>query len=156
MRTETDFIGSVEIPADALYGIHSLRAVHNFPDKTPFHQEWYQAMGTVKKACYLTYARFADSVRSKHPKAKFVQPLIEKTNIDALVSAAAEVENNQHSDFFIVPAIQGGAGTSINMNVNEIITNRALMITGHLPGCLLYTSDAADDLLCVDLGGRRI
>jgi aspartate ammonia-lyase len=134
MRTETDFIGSVEIPEDALYGIHSLRAVHNFPDKTPFHQEWYQAVGTVKKACYMTYARFADSVRSKHPEAKLPQPLIEKNIIDALVAAASEVENNQHADFFIVPAIQGGAGTSINMNVNEIITNRALVMTGHLPG----------------------
>ena len=134
MRTETDFIGSVEIPEDALYGIHSLRAVHNFPDKTPFHQEWYQTMGTVKKACYITYARFADSVRSTHPEAKLPQPLIEKNIIDALVSAAAEVENNQYADFFIVPAIQGGAGTSINMNVNEIITNRALVKTGHLPG----------------------
>ncbi len=134
MRTETDFIGSVEIPVDALYGIHSLRAVHNFPDKTPFHQEWYQAMGTVKKACYMTYARFADSVRSKYPEANLPQPLIERNIIDALVSAAAEVENNLHAEFFIVPAIQGGAGTSINMNVNEIITNRALVTTGHIPG----------------------
>jgi aspartate ammonia-lyase len=134
MRTETDFIGSVEIPADALYGIHSLRAVHNFPDNTPFHPEWYQALGTVKKACYITYARFADSVRSAHPKAKLAQPLLEKNIIDALVSAATEVEDNLHAGFFIVPAIQGGAGTSINMNVNEIITNRALIMTGHLPG----------------------
>jgi aspartate ammonia-lyase len=134
MRTETDFIGSLEIPGDALYGIHSLRAVHNFPDKTQFQQEWYQAIGTVKKACYMTYARFADSVRSKHPEAILAQPLIEKNIIEALIAAAAEVENNQHAGFFIVPAIQGGAGTSINMNVNEIIANRALMTTGHLPG----------------------
>jgi aspartate ammonia-lyase len=134
MRTETDFIGSVEIPEDALYGIHSLRAVHNFPDKTPFHREWYQAMGTVKKACYMTYARFAGSVRTKHPDAKLPQPLIEKKIIDAMIAAATEVENNQHAEFFIIPAIQGGAGTSINMNVNEIITNRALVTTGHRAG----------------------
>jgi aspartate ammonia-lyase len=134
MRTETDFIGSVEVPPDALYGIHSVRAVHNFPDKTPFHQEWYQAIGTVKKACYMTYARFADSVRAKHPEARLAQPLIEKNIMDALASAAAEVEDNQHVEFFIVPAIQGGAGTSINMNVNEIIANRALVATGHHPG----------------------
>jgi aspartate ammonia-lyase len=134
MRTETDFIGSMEIPRDALYGIHSLRAVHNFPDKTPFHLEWYQAAGTVKKACYITYARFADSFRTKHPGAKLAQPLIEKKTVDALIAAATEVEDNQHAGYFIVPAIQGGAGTSINMNVNEIIANRALIITGHLPG----------------------
>jgi aspartate ammonia-lyase len=134
MRTETDFIGSLEIPKEALYGIHSLRAVHNFPDKTPFHQEWYQAVGTVKKACYITYSRFADSLRSKYPEAKLAQPLIEKDIIEAMIAAAAEVENNQHAGFFIVPAIQGGAGTSINMNVNEIIANRALVKTGHQPG----------------------
>jgi len=134
MRTETDFLGSVEIPDDALFGIHSLRAVHNFPDKTSFHPEWYQAMGTVKKACYLTYARFADSVRVKYPDAQLAQPLIEKNIIDALITAAQEVENNLHADFFIVPAIQGGAGTSINMNVNEILANRALIITGHRAG----------------------
>ncbi len=134
MRTETDFIGSVEIPEDALYGIHSLRAVHNFPDKTPFHPEWYQAVGTVKKACYISYARFADSVRSKYPEAKLPYPLIEKNILDALTSAATEVENNQHAELFIIPAIQGGAGTSINMNVNEIIANRALILTGHKPG----------------------
>ena len=134
MRTETDFIGSVEIPDDALFGIHSLRAVHNFPDKTPFHSEWYQAVGTVKKACYIAYNRFADSVRLKHPEAKLPQPLIEKNIIEALIAAAEEVENNLHANFFIVPAIQGGAGTSINMNVNEILANRALMMTGHLAG----------------------
>lgn len=134
MRTETDFIGSLEIPEDALYGIHSLRAVHNFPDKTPFHTEWYQALGTVKKACYMTYARFAGSVRSKHPESEFARSLMEKNIVDALISAAEEVEKNQHAGFFIVPAIQGGAGTSINMNVNEIIANRALLLTGHQPG----------------------
>ena len=91
-------------------------------------------MGTVKKACYLTYARFADSVRLKHPEAQLAQPLIEKNIIDALISAATEVEENLHADFFIVPAIQGGAGTSINMNVNEILANRALIMTGHLAG----------------------
>ncbi len=134
MRTETDFIGPVEIPEDALYGIHSLRAVHNFPDKTPFHPEWYQAVGTVKRACYVSYARFADSVRLKYPEARLPYPLIEKDILDALTSAATEVENNQHAEFFIIPAIQGGAGTSINMNVNEIIANRALILTGNKPG----------------------
>jgi aspartate ammonia-lyase len=134
MRTETDFIGSMEIPEDALYGIHSMRAVHNFPDKTQFHREWYEAVGTVKKACYITYARFADTLRSKYPETKLPYPLIEKNILDALTTAAGEVETGRHADFFITPAIQGGAGTSINMNVNEIIANRALLLTGHQPG----------------------
>ena len=134
MRTETDFLGSMEIPEDALYGIHSMRAVANFPDNTPFYREWYSAAGTVKKACYIMYARYAEAVRTKHPETELPQPLIEKNILDALITAAGEVEDNQHAEFFIVPAVQGGAGTSINMNVNEIITNRALILTGHLPG----------------------
>ncbi len=82
----------------------------------------------------MSYARFADSVRLKYPETKLPYPLIEKDILDALTSAATEVENNRHAEFFIIPAIQGGAGTSINMNVNEIIANRALVLTGNKPG----------------------
>ncbi|NTW25635.1 MAG: aspartate ammonia-lyase, partial [Lentimicrobium sp.] len=53
-RTESDFLGSRQVPVEALYGIHALRARENFPDLTPFHKEWYQAMGLVKQACYMT------------------------------------------------------------------------------------------------------
>ncbi|HPG33458.1 MAG TPA: hypothetical protein PLM34_06360, partial [Lentimicrobium sp.] len=57
-RAETDFIGTRNIPADALYGIHALRASENFPDHTPFHPEWYRAMGMVKQACYTTASAY--------------------------------------------------------------------------------------------------
>jgi aspartate ammonia-lyase len=134
MRKETDFIGTVEIDDEALFGIHSLRAVMNFPDSTRFHYEWYQAVGTVKKACLLTYLNYSDAVKKKHPGIQLPVPLIDDRIIEALISAAGEVENGQHFSQFIVPAIQGGAGTSINMNVNEIITNRALVITQHKSG----------------------
>ena len=60
-RKETDFIGSVKLPTNALYGIHSVRAKENFPDTTPFHREWYMALGVVKKACYLTAAGFYEN-----------------------------------------------------------------------------------------------
>lgn len=134
MRTETDFIGAVEIPEDVLYGIHSLRALHNFPDATRFHPEWYQALGSVKKACLLTYRKYASAVRKKYPLSSLPQPIIDDPVIEALIGSSAEVESGQHFDHFIVPAVQGGAGTSINMNINEIIANRALIITGHKPG----------------------
>ena len=58
MRKETDLLGEKEIPEDALYGIHSLRARENFPDSTAFPQEWYKAIGMVKQACYLTVIRY--------------------------------------------------------------------------------------------------
>ena len=134
MRKETDFIGTVEIEDNALYGIHSVRASLNFPDTTPFHPEWYQAAGTVKKACLITYGKYAGAVRSAHPGTTLPLPLIDDAIITMLIQAAGEVENGQHFQHFIVPAIQGGAGTSINMNINEIITNRALVMKGHLPG----------------------
>ena len=134
MRKETDFIGTVEIEDNALYGVHSVRAFSNFPDTTPFHTEWYQAAGTVKKACLITYGKYAGAVKSAHPGTTLPLPLIDDAIIALLVQAAGEVENGLHFQHFIVPAIQGGAGTSINMNINEIITNRALLLKGHLPG----------------------
>jgi aspartate ammonia-lyase len=134
MRTETDFIGTLEIPENALYGIHSLRAVHNFPDVTRFHPEWYQSLGSVKKACLLTYRKYASAVRKKYSSSGLPQPLIDDPVIEAMIGSSAEVESGLHFDHFIVPAIQGGAGTSINMNINEIIANRALILTGHKPG----------------------
>jgi aspartate ammonia-lyase len=134
MRKETDFVGTVEIAEDALYGIHSLRAAHNFPDTTRFHQEWYQAVGSVKKACLLTYRKYSAAAGAKYPNIGLLHPLVDNLIIDTLANAAGEVESGQHFGHFIIPAIQGGAGTSINMNVNEIITNRALIISGHKPG----------------------
>jgi aspartate ammonia-lyase len=134
MRRETDLLGSLEIPDDALYGIHSLRAASNFPDRTPFHKEWYMSTGMVKKACMLTYLKYSKAVNEKYPGIEMPLPLIEEKIIMLLSEAAGEVESGQHFDNFIVPAVQGGAGTSINMNVNEIITNRALQKNGCKPG----------------------
>jgi len=134
MRIENDLLGSLEIPADVLYGIHSLRAKENFPDRTAFHDEWYRAAGTVKRACYISYLHFSEKVRQQYPGVVLPQPLIGEEIMDKLIAAAAEIEEGMHMHAFIVPAIQGGAGTSINMNVNEIIANRALVMSGHKPG----------------------
>jgi len=124
----------MEIPDDALYGIHSLRAKENFPDTTPFHIEWYKAMGTVKRACYLTYKEFSNAMRADAEISKKDFSLIDDKVIDSLIGSSVEIAEGKHFDQFVVPAIQGGAGTSINMNVNEIIANLALIRLGHNPG----------------------
>ncbi|PKQ65736.1 aspartate ammonia-lyase [Labilibaculum filiforme] len=130
MRTESDFIGQREIPKDALWGIHSLRAKENFPDKTAFHQEWFMAIGAVKQACYQTYTSFLQAIQNKFPNKQFPFQLIDSQLISELEQVAIEINEGKHFEHFIIPAIQGGAGTSINMNVNEIITNRTLQKIG--------------------------
>ena len=134
MRKEKDYIGEKDIPDNALYGIHSLRAKENFPDNTPFHIEWYKAIGTVKQACYLTYQKFKKAVVEKYDQEKLPHEFIDDTVITALEVSASKVSSGEFFDSFIVPAIQGGAGTSINMNVNEIITNSALILLNKSPG----------------------
>jgi len=129
-RIEKDNIGQKQIPADALYGINSVRANENFPDKTQFPSEWYKAVGTTKLACYKTYRKFRVAASEKFGKDLPVS-VIDDEILDALIDAAQQVSEGGHFDNFIVPAIQGGAGTSINMNINEIITNIALLNTGH-------------------------
>ncbi len=134
MRIETDFIGSLEIPENALYGIHSLRAKKNFPDTTPFHREWYQSIGTVKKACYLTYQKFSEAVEKHYRKVKLPLKLIPQDLTILMIETAGEITQGKYFDQFILPALQGGAGTSINMNVNEIIANATLLKLGKKPG----------------------
>lgn len=125
-RTEFDSLGSMQVPSDAYYGIHSLRALENFPDSTRFHVEWYKTMGTVKLACYKAYKKFSSAIADRGLNTELPFTLISSEALDALEYAASEVMAGKFFDSFIVPAISGGAGTSINMNVNEIITNIAL------------------------------
>jgi len=134
MREEKDFLGVMQIPTDALYGIHAERARNNFPDVTLFSDEWYRAMGLVKHACYLTYIDFKKALKKKNYAASGKFQLIEDDILEALLAASLEVAEGKWYDQFIVPAINGGAGTSINMNVNEIIANVALLKMNHQPG----------------------
>lgn len=119
-RTERDFLGEMEIPTDAYYGIHTLRAVKNFPVssfKVP--QELIQALAEVKEACAL---------------ANIHANLFDSKIGEAIIEAAREVQNGKFSDQFIVDAFQGGAGTSTNMNMNEVLANRAIEILGGIKG----------------------
>jgi aspartate ammonia-lyase len=132
-RKEKDSLGEKEIPSDALYGIHALRAKENFPDNSQFPIEWYKAVGLVKSACYRTYRKFRNAASEKLGE-KLPFRNISNEILDALISAAGEVAEGDHFNNFIIPAVQGGAGTSINMNINEIIANVALLKTGNMPG----------------------
>ncbi len=136
MRTEKDYIGELSLRANTLYGIHSMRACHNFPNKSSFKKEWYMAMGTVKLACYTTIESYLINLNQKYPQDDRLKKIHSPTkkHLEALKEAAIEVSKGEHFDNFIVPSQQGGAGTSINMNINEIIANRALQIIGHRPG----------------------
>jgi aspartate ammonia-lyase len=134
MRTEKDHIGEVSIPADALYGIHSYRARENFPAQVPFPEEWYRATGIVKLACYRTHRKLLKAMQKEHPDMVGHLRIPDELTLDALESAAAALSGGSYFDQFIVPGTQGGAGTSINLNINEIITNAALLELGKKPG----------------------
>ncbi len=138
MRQEKDFIGTLEIPKNALYGIHSERARQNFPCSQPFNQTWFRAVGTVKLAVYETYRDFYIAVQKKYPQKTIPVKWIDSSILDALITAAQDVAEGRYADHFVVPAISGGAGTSINMNINEIIANAALLNLGHQPGDYKY------------------
>lgn len=122
LRTEHDLLGSREIPAEVLYGIHTVRALENFSiAQRTCHTELIQAFARVKQACATTIHELnAWSLDS----AAFA----------AISKACDEIAQGEHADAFPTDALQGGAGTSLNMNVNEVIANRALVLLGKAPG----------------------
>ena len=134
IRVETDSLGNREIPAEAYYGIHSLRARENFPARQPFPRAWYRALALVKQACYTTCERFYRALDERFPgeedKLRRRVPRPAPEVLAALIRAAAECRDGARYDQFIVPAVSGGAGTSVNMNMNEIIANAALESLG--------------------------
>ena len=120
MRVERDSIGEIEIPVDAYYGAHSLRAAQNFPiTGMSMHPEVINTICQIKKAAALTNL---DVGR------------LDKERVDAIVQACDEIIAGEFHDQFIVDPIQGGAGTSLNMNANEVVANRAIEILGGSKG----------------------
>ena len=122
MRVEHDFLGEREIPADAYYGVKTLRASENFHItgiKLGSLRSFIAALGYVKKAAALANRDLG---------------VIPADIADAIVQACDSVINGELDDQFIVDVIQGGAGTSTNMNANEVIANKALEILGHPKG----------------------
>lgn len=112
VRIEKDFLGTKEVPINAYYGVQTLRAKENFPiTGQRLHPEMIKAMALVKKAAALA-----------NMEVKRLNPQLG----DYIVQATDEIIEGKWHDHFIVDPIQGGAGTSINMNTNEVIANRAL------------------------------
>jgi aspartate ammonia-lyase len=134
MRKESDFLGTVDIPNEALYGIHSYRAMKNFPLASAFPIEWYQAIGQVKLAIYNVYEKYKSASLQKFKPEDLPFSFFSDEIITVLSRAAQEVSKGEHFEHFIVQANTGGAGTSQNMNVNEIIANRALELLNHNHG----------------------
>ncbi|WP_424891666.1 aspartate ammonia-lyase [Streptomyces sp. XH2] len=121
-RTEHDLLGDRDVPAAAYYGVHTLRAVENFPiTGTPIsaYPDLVTALASVKQAAALANRDLG---------------LLDGRKVDAIVRACEEVRAGQWHDHFVVDVIQGGAGTSSNMNANEVIANRALELLGHAKG----------------------
>ncbi|MEU1377350.1 aspartate ammonia-lyase [Streptomyces triculaminicus] len=118
-RIEHDLLGDREVPASAYYGVHTLRAVENFPiTGTPIsaYPDLVSALASVKEAAALANRDLG---------------LLDDRKVDAIVQACEEIRAGRWHDHFVVDVIQGGAGTSTNMNANEVIANRALELLGH-------------------------
>lgn len=126
MRIEKDFLGSKRLPDEAYYGIQTLRAVENFPvSGVRQGPEIIVAYAFVKKAAALVNMKLG---------------VLDETRGKAIVKAAGEIINGKLADQFPIDIFQAGAGTSTNMNVNEVIANRALEILGRRKGDYGYLS----------------
>ncbi len=125
-RVERDFLGEKEIPSNLYYGVQTMRAIENFPiTGYKVHEEMIKALAMIKKAAALANM---DVGRLSLKKGA------------AIVQAAEEILEGKWHEYFIVDPIQGGAGTSMNMNTNEVIANRALEILGFNKGDYSHVS----------------
>lgn len=120
MRQEHDLLGTMEISDDSYIGIHTKRAEENFSVSAyRIDEDFIKAYGLVKLACAKTIA----AVEAKDSKSQ-----------NAIIQASQEMAEGKLSQYIVTDALQGGAGTSLNMNVNEVIANRALEILGEKKG----------------------
>jgi len=122
VRTEHDLLGDRAVPADAYYGVHTLRALENFPiTGTPIsiYPALIEALACVKQAAAIANTELG---------------LLDDKRAHAIRLACEEVREGRLHEEFVVDVIQGGAGTSSNMNANEVICNRALELLGHKKG----------------------
>src|SRR6187399_1163063 len=132
-RTEKDLLGEKQIPADAYYGVQTLRALENFQIsgvKTNFYPDYVKAYAMVKLAA---------------ARANTEVGRMKKDRMDAIEKACQAVIDGKYHDQFLTDMYQGGAGTSANMNVNEVLANIALEMSGHKKGEYQYV-EPHDDL----------
>ena len=127
-RTESDLIGEREVPETALYGVQTLRGIENF---------------RISKYHLCEYPLFINALaitKMGAAMANFELGLLTEEQANAILRACKEILEGKHHDQFPVDMIQGGAGTTTNMNANEVIANRALELMGHKRGEYQYCS----------------
>jgi len=125
-RIEHDLLGDREVPAAAYYGVHTLRALENFD------------ITNISIAVYPDLIRALAQIKKAAAQANLKLGLLDTKRVDAICAACDEIISGNWHDQFVVDVIQGGAGTSTNMNANEVIANRALEILGHQRGEYQY------------------
>ncbi len=121
-RKEHDLLGERDVPYEALYGVQTLRALENFPITGIPLREFpvlIESLAAVKEAAAQTNLELG---------------LLEQQHADVIIRAAREIQAGRHHEHFLVDMIQGGAGTSTNMNANEVIANRALELSNQQRG----------------------
>jgi fumarate hydratase class II len=134
-RTEHDSLGPLSVPADALWGAQTQRAVENFPiSGTPMPASFIQAVARIKAAC---------------ARANQTLELLSQTKADAIVQAATDIIEGQYLDQFPVDVFQTGSGTSTNMNANEVIAHLASQQSGELihPNDDVNMSQSSNDVI---------
>lgn len=126
VRIEHDLLGNFEVPADAYWGVHTGRAKQNFP------------ISGVPIGHYRSLIKALALVKTAATRANVACGVLDQQKAQAIEAACQEVAEGHWDHQFVVDAIQGGAGTSTNMNANEVIANRALKILGHQLGEYQY------------------
>ena len=127
-RKEHDLLGDKDVPVEALFGVQTLRCIENFDisrDYLSEYPEFTKALGIVKMGAVLANHQLG---------------LIDDNVKDAIVKACQELMDGMHLEHFPIDMVQGGAGTSVNMNANEVIANRALEIMGKERGQYQFCS----------------
>lgn len=127
-RVESDLLGEVEVPCDVLYGVQTMRGLENF------------AISKFRLSEYPLFIKGLAAVKLGAAMANHQMGLLPDNIYEAIAQACRELLDGHHHDFFPVDMIQGGAGTTTNMNANEVIANRALEILGHGHGEYQYCS----------------
>ena len=127
-RVESDLIGELKVPAEAYYGVQTQRALENYQ------------ISTTKMYHYPEYIIAIAYVKMAAAEANAELGALDRNIADAIVAACREIVDGKFHDQFPVDMMQGGAGTSVNMNANEVIANRALELMGHNKGEYQYCS----------------
>src|SRR6478735_12799586 len=121
-RTEHDLLGDFEVPADAYYGVQTARALENFK------------ISGVELRLYPNFIKALAMVKLAAARANFETGGFSREILTAIEGACQEIIEGKLHDQFKLDVYQGGAGTSTNMNANEVIANRALELMGHKKG----------------------